>query len=93
LINLKNNKTNDYATILQRFVLGVGRRSGCNFNFNAIMKKKKKKIKKLTYDFDKLYRWNLCQQLASVVYDSPASIEDIIYEIDKLKEKFKINKK
>ncbi len=65
-------------------MLGAGRRSSGNFNVNVSMKKKEKKTKKLVYETDLLYRWNLCQQLAKRVYRSQMTEYQIQEELDSI---------
>ena len=57
------------------------------------MKKKKKKTKKLIYETDLLYRWNLCQKLAKTIYRSTLSEHQIEDNIEVVLEDFSPLKK
>jgi len=54
---------------------------------------KKKQSKKLTYETEKLYRWNLCQKLAKFIYASTLSEHQIEENIELVLENFSTIKK
>lgn len=49
------------------------------------------KNKKLRYETDKLYRWNLCQRLAKIIYASTLGEHQIEENIEIVLENFSLN--
>jgi hypothetical protein len=45
---------------------------------------KKSKSKKIVYESENLYRWNLCQKLAKTIYRSSIATETIQENIDNI---------